>query len=113
MEFIRQIERLQLMNKLLKEQRTGNPEQLAERLGVSRRQMYVYLEYLKDLGVDVQFSRRLNSFKYAGKKQIRIDWKFEVLDVSELKDVFGGTVNSGRPFHKIVSSRYNFNNLNF
>jgi predicted DNA-binding transcriptional regulator YafY len=90
MEFIRQIERLQLLNKLVREQRTGSPEELAERLGVSRRQLYVYLEYLKDMGVDIQFSRRLNSFVFTCEKQVYIDWRFEILEPAELKKVVGG-----------------------
>lgn len=91
MEFIKQIERLQLLTKLVREQRTGSPEDLAERLGVSRRQMYVYLEYLNDMGVDIQYSRRLNSFLFASQKQIRIDWRFEVLDPAEVRKVLGGS----------------------
>lgn len=91
MEFIRQIERLQLMNKLIREKRTGSPEALAERLGVSRRQLYVYLEYLKDMGVDIQFSRRLNSFVFACEKHVHIDWRFEILEPVEMRKVMGGS----------------------
>lgn len=98
MEFIRQIERFQLLNKLIKDQRTGSPEKLAERIGVSRRQLYVYLEYLKDMGVDIQFSRKMNSFVFACHKQIRIDWRFEVLEATEVKDVFGGGLYLTRSF---------------
>ncbi|TVP54235.1 MAG: HTH domain-containing protein [Mongoliibacter sp.] len=90
MEFIRQIERLQLLNKLVREQRTGSPEELAERLGISRRQLYVYLEYFKDLGVEIQFSRRMNSFVFANQKQVHIDWKFEILEHSAVNEVVGG-----------------------
>lgn len=90
MEFIKQIERLQLMNKLIREQRTGSPEALADRLGVSRRQLYVYLEYLKDMGLDIQFSRRLNSFVFACEKQVYIDWRFEVLTSKDAKEFVGG-----------------------
>lgn len=90
MEFTKQIERLQLLNKLIREQKTGSPEELANRLGVSRRQLYVYLEYLKDCGIEIQFYRKLNSFVYTCQKQIYIDWRFEVLDSADLKKVVGG-----------------------
>jgi predicted DNA-binding transcriptional regulator YafY len=103
MEFIKQIERLQLLNKLVREQRTGSPEELAERLGVSRRQMYVYLEYLNDMGVDIQYSRRLNSFVFASQKQIRIDWRFEVLESAEVRKVLGGALSLGRSFTPNIS----------
>ena len=60
MEFIKQIERLQLLNKLVREKRTGSPDELAERLGLSRRQLYFYLEFLKDYGIDIAYSRKKN-----------------------------------------------------
>ncbi|MGY6520492.1 MAG: HTH domain-containing protein [Mongoliitalea sp.] len=101
MEFIRQIERLQLLNKLVREQRTGSPEELANRLGVSRRQLYVYLEYLKDMGLDIQFSRKQNSFVFACQKQVRIDWKFEILESSQVN-----TINGGRNFQPLTIETY-------
>jgi len=83
MEFIRQIERFQLLNKLVKEERTGSPNDMAKKMGISKRQLYVYLEYLKDLGVEISFSRKLNSFIYTGNAKICIDLRFEILKVSE------------------------------
>ncbi|WP_373522673.1 HTH domain-containing protein [Aquiflexum sp.] len=109
MEFIRQIERLQLLNKLVKEQRTGSPEELAERLGVSRRQLYVYLEYLNDMGVDIQYSRRLNSFVFASQKQILIDWRFEVLESAEIRKVLGGALCLSGSFMPNIFSRNSWN----
>ncbi|MFD2200588.1 HTH domain-containing protein [Shivajiella indica] len=90
MNFIRQIERMQLLNKLIREQRTGSPEELAKRLGVSRRQLYAYLEYLKDFGLDICFSRKLNSFMYCDEQEIKIDLKIQVLKPSESRRIMGG-----------------------
>lgn len=101
MEFIRQIERLQLINKLIREERTGNPDELAIRLGISRRQLYVYLEYLKDMGLDIQFSRKQNSFVFACQKHVRIDWKFEILESTQVN-----TINGGRYFQTLTIGTY-------
>ena len=90
MNFIRQIERMQLLNKLIREQRTGSPEELAERLGVSRRQLYAYLEYMKDFGLDICFSRKVNSFMYGDEKEIKIDLNIQVLKASEARQIQGG-----------------------
>lgn len=90
MNFIRQIERMQLLNKLIREQRTGSPEELAERLGVSRRQLYAYLEYLKDHGLGICFSRKLNSFMYCDEKEMKIDLRIQVLKQSEICQIQGG-----------------------
>jgi transcriptional antiterminator len=90
MNFFRQIERLQLLNKLIKEQRTGSPEELAERLGVSRRQLYAYLEYMKDFGLEICFARKLNSFIYCDELEMKIDLRIQVLKPSESRQILGG-----------------------
>jgi predicted DNA-binding transcriptional regulator YafY len=90
MEFIKQIERLQQLNKLVREQRTGTPEELAERLGLSRRQLYAYLEFLRDYGVDIAYSRKTNSFIVNNGKEIKINFQFQVLDEQVSREISGG-----------------------
>jgi predicted DNA-binding transcriptional regulator YafY len=90
MNFIRQIERLQILNKLIREERTGTPEELAERLGVSRRQLYTYFDLLKDFGLEVGFSRKINSFYYCEKKDLRISLNIQVLENAEMANINGG-----------------------
>ncbi len=90
MVFIKQIERLQLLNKLVREQRTGSPEELASRLGVSRRQLYAYLEFLKDYGIDIVYSRKTNSFNFINGKEIKIEFQFQVLDEQVSRNINGG-----------------------
>lgn len=83
MEFIRQIERLQLLNKLVKEQRTGSPEELAERIGVSRSKLYLILEELKDQGIGIRFDKKINSFVFENCKGLDLVFSFKVLDTQE------------------------------
>ncbi|WP_143961322.1 HTH domain-containing protein [Litoribacter populi] len=90
MNFIKQIERMQLLVKLVKSRRTGSPDDLADRLGISRRQLYVYLDYLKDYGLEICFSRTENSFVYCDEKEIVIDLNIKVLDVREMHSIVGG-----------------------
>ncbi|WP_373397046.1 HTH domain-containing protein [Algoriphagus halophilus] len=90
MEFIKQIERIQILNKLIHEQRTGSPDELAKRLGISRRQLYVYLEYMEDHGLKIRFSRKVGSFIYSSEQRLEIAFKFEVLNIKNQQEVFGG-----------------------
>jgi biotin operon repressor len=90
MEFVRQIERLQLLNKLVKENRTGNPEQLADRLGISRAKLYLILEELRDQGVWIRYNKRQNSFIYEDCKGINLEYSFRVLNPDEENSVNGG-----------------------
>lgn len=84
MNFIRQIERLQMLNKLICEERTGTPEELADRLGVSRRQLYSYFDLLKDFGLEIGFSRKTNSFYYCEKKDLRISLNIQVQESTKV-----------------------------
>lgn len=90
MEFIKQIERLQLLNKLVREKRTGSPEELADRLGLSRRQLYSYLEFLKDYGMDIAYSRKTNSFIVNNGKELEIVFQFQVLEEEVSREINGG-----------------------
>jgi DNA-binding Lrp family transcriptional regulator len=92
MEFIKQIERLQLLNKLVGEKRTGSPEELADRLGVSRAKLYLILEELRDQNVCIRFRKRINSFEYQTCKGINLEFSFCVLLKEEEKGINGGKV---------------------
>ncbi|MGF1636441.1 MAG: HTH domain-containing protein, partial [Cyclobacteriaceae bacterium] len=73
MNFIKQIERVQLLNRLIKEERTGSPDALAERLHLSRSQLYNLIDELKDMGVDIRYSRSKRSFYFKNNKYFQID----------------------------------------
>lgn len=53
MKFLRYIERINLLDKLMKERRTGTPAELAKRLGVSVARLYVIIDQLKDEGAPI------------------------------------------------------------
>jgi predicted DNA-binding transcriptional regulator YafY len=56
--------RLEYLNQLIKKKSTGSPLELAQKLNVSERTIFYYLEILKSLGADVKFSRMRNSYYY-------------------------------------------------
>ena len=55
---------LEQMDYLIRIKGTGHPQQLAERLGISRRSVYNYIEFLKERGAPVAYSRSRTSFYY-------------------------------------------------
>lgn len=99
MEFIKQIERLQLLNKLVREQRTGSPEELARRIGVSRAKLYLILEELRDQGICIRYSKKLNSFMYENCKGLQLGFSFKVLEAAEET-----SINAGKIFTLLPSS---------
>jgi biotin operon repressor len=93
MEFIKQLERLQLLNKLVRQERTGSPEKLAKRLGVSRSKLYLMLEELRDEGVEIRFSKKADSFIYKNCKGIDVNFSVRVLTERESIDLMAGGIN--------------------
>ncbi len=93
MEFIRQLERFQLLNKLVREERTGSPEALAKRLGVSRSKLYLMLEELRDQGVEIRFSKKADSFIYRNCKGIDVHFSVKVLTERESIELMAGSTN--------------------
>ncbi len=79
-----------LLNKLIEEERTETPEQLAKRLGISRRQLYSYIENLKDIGLEVVFSRKNNSFCYPEQKKLEISFHLKILEEDNVTKINGG-----------------------
>jgi predicted DNA-binding transcriptional regulator YafY len=90
MEFIKQIERLQLLNKLVREQRTGSPEEFAKRIGVSRAKLYLMLDELRDEGVEIKFAKRLNSFVYENCAGVSVVFSLKVLESTEIRNISAG-----------------------
>ncbi|WP_215225192.1 helix-turn-helix domain-containing protein [Echinicola shivajiensis] len=90
MNFIKHIERIQLINKLIREEKTGSPEELSARLGISRRQLYNHLESLKDMGLEVSYSRKLNSFYYVDEKHLEMNFSLKVIGPEEIESIYGG-----------------------
>jgi biotin operon repressor len=101
MEFIKQVERLQLLNKLVKEQRTGTPDELAQRLGVSRSKLYLILDELRDTGVCIRYRKQQNSFVYEECLGISLKFSFEILSSGEENSIKGG-----KYFEKSLSVHY-------
>lgn len=91
MNFVKQIERLQLLNKLIIQESTGTPEELADRLGLSKRQLYNQLDSLKCLGVQIGYSKSHKTYYYEGDAS-RMDVSFSLtwINEGESKKIFGG-----------------------
>ncbi|WP_109697880.1 HTH domain-containing protein [Chitinophaga deserti] len=58
------LERLQRIDHLIRTKATGTPSRLAERIGVSERCLYKYLNLMKDFGAPIKFSNVRQSYYY-------------------------------------------------
>ena len=94
MNHIEFLEKLAILTELISQKRTGTPEEVAERLHISRSALYLIIEELKSRGIDVKYSRSRCTFYYNNDVlidiQISIKSLKEIDDPDELKDITGG-----------------------
>ncbi|WP_430817889.1 HTH domain-containing protein [Carboxylicivirga sp. RSCT41] len=64
MSFIRQLERFEQLDLLIKRRTTGSADCLARKLNISRSLLYELLKTLKARGAKIRYSRRSNSYYY-------------------------------------------------
>ena len=86
----KQLNRLQQMDQLIRQKRTGNAEEFAEKLQISRRHVYNWLDDLKSYGADIAYNRSLRSFTYLRPYQIKITFEIKELTKEEAEKIEGG-----------------------
>ena len=97
------IDRLQTIHKLVEQQKTGTPEEFAERLGIKRSTLYSIIEELKSKDIPITYSRQLRSFYYEHPIIFNIGYSIESLSQKEMEEKNGGfsvffipSINTGR-----------------
>ncbi|WP_462318983.1 hypothetical protein [Marinilabilia sp.] len=84
------IQRLEKINKLISENRTGTPDEFAQRIGVRRRQLFNYLDELRSYGVDICYCRQTRSYLFENNKHLKINFECKVIDFREQKGTSAG-----------------------
>ena len=64
MSLIAQLQRLDRLDGLIRRKATGSSDQLAARLGCSRRTVYNLLETLRELGAEIHYCTERRSYHY-------------------------------------------------
>ena len=65
MQLFESIDRAQRIHQFIRTESTGTPCEFAQRLGISRRQLYYCLEEFKDFGAQIMYNRIKSTFYYA------------------------------------------------
>lgn len=86
----KQFERLQQLDRLIKKQCTGSASELAEKLNLSRRHVYNYIEELKLLGIPIAYNRNIQSFEYENNCKLELSLSVKILTEEETKILVGG-----------------------
>lgn len=76
----KQIERILSLHKLIKQQHTGNVIDLAEKLHVTTRCVYLYMDELRDMGASIAYDSMLTTYFYTNDFNINFVFEVEVSD---------------------------------
>lgn len=90
MKAIEQLQRLQRIHDLIKVERTGTPDEFAETVHISRRQLYEYIQIIKDLGVDIKYSKSRTTFYMCNGHELKITFGIKLVTKSEATNINGG-----------------------
>lgn len=84
------IERLSKIDALIRNKKTGNSTELAKTIRLSRSHVFNYLDYLKDMGVDIKYNKIARSYEYTGEFIPEIQSPLRIVKRSELEKIEGG-----------------------
>ena len=90
MKTIKSLERLQQLHSLIVKERTGSPKDLARRMNISERLVYLLIEYLKDYNADIRYDRSRQTYYYSEDFELDIQISVSVISNNEKTEIFGG-----------------------
>lgn len=67
--------RLELVHFLIKTKSTGTPSKLAQRLQISERALYDFLDMMRDLGAPIAYCKQCRTYYYEEDVQFDIHFK--------------------------------------
>ena len=95
----KQLNRLQQIDQLIRQRRTGNADELAQKLRISRRLVYYWLDELKEMGLELYYNREVKSFVYHKPYKINISFEIKELTYDELLETEAGVNFSQKKLH--------------
>ncbi len=90
MKLFEYLDRISMMHKLVSRQKTGTPEELANRLGVSRTSLYELIDELRSRGAPIAYSKSAKTFFYRQPYDIAVTCTLKPLSYLEAKEHSGG-----------------------
>jgi len=84
------VDRLSRIDDLIRNKKTGSSAELAKTIRLSRSHIFNYLDYLKDLGVEINYNKSTRSYEYTGEFIPEIQSPLRIVKRSELEQIEGG-----------------------
>lgn len=96
---LKQLEHLKKIHKLIKIENTGTPNELAAKLRVSIRQVFLLIEQLREMDAPILFNRRTKTYYYSMDYDLTIHISIQVMLQDQLLDIY-----VGKGFSNYISS---------
>jgi len=91
MNFVKQIERIKKMHKLICSEKTGTPVVFARKLSLSRSQLYNELEVIKEFNAPLKYCKKRESFYYETSFDLIVNYSLKTIRNDESTEIFGGS----------------------
>lgn len=66
--------RIECLDQLIRQRRSGSARQIAERLGIGERSVFDLLDAMRGMGADIRWCPRRRSYYYASPGRFRFGW---------------------------------------
>ena len=90
MNFIKQMDRIKKIHFLILKEKTGNPDDFAKTLHLSRRQLYNELEVIKNLDAPIKYCKKKQSYYYSEPFDLELKYSLKTIVDDETREIFGG-----------------------
>jgi transcriptional antiterminator len=88
MNSIKNLERLQKLHRLILNERTGSPGELASRMHLSERSIYNLIEHLKDFEASIRYDRSRRTYYYKTDFDLKVNISVQVRSNNEVTEIF-------------------------
>lgn len=75
MSIIKIIDRIRYIDYLIVKESTGNPEEFARRVGLSRSMLYENIDEMRALGAPIRYDRKRKTFFYYRPFELHIEFE--------------------------------------
>jgi len=90
MKAFEQLERLTRLSRLIKQEKTGTPEEFASCLHISRRRLFEHLDELRTMGVQIDYSKQRGTYYFSNGHEIELRYSLKIISKDSAKEIFGG-----------------------
>ncbi|BDD07559.1 HTH domain-containing protein [Aureibacter tunicatorum] len=91
MSVIKYLNRIERIDMLIKMKSTGQPQHLADKVGVSKRMIYEIINDMKDLGAPIKYCNYRKSYMYEREGNFKFSFMPKEMSATDMYHINGGS----------------------